>query len=617
MQRCSYWTKIRSGIAVAALCLGLTAVAEAAPFGYIADSYDGWVTVIDLANDTATNKVLVGNAPIGVAVTPDGSQVYVANRGSDSVSVIEAVSNVVVATIPVGSQPQGVAVSPDGSKAFVAHYGNPALGARTYLSEINTGDYSVTKTIETSAQAIQPFAVITNPAGTRIYISNNLSDSVSIVNATTFTLASEVFVGDYPMGMAITPDGSKLLVANNGGNSVAVINTADNSVAFIAMMTGAAPWGVTINPNGLTAYVTNAYLPEQAIDAVAVINLTTNEITTSIAVGNNPRGIEINSDGTFVYAANRLSETVSVIDTALNEVVKTINLHTFSGGTLGGLEGIDLGPVPKGILSVVSSLRFSDLIVTSTSFQTVTVTNRGILDLALGSISAVNPLAAPFSLSENGCSNQILAPGATCTFKVNFAPTAVGEFSDSFDIPYLDPAAGTATASVAGYGLSANNQRPGKPALISPTDGQIGVALTPTFSWTEVTDPDGDVVNYSIVCSTSPDFTAGTLVTLHFGEQKSLYAGLGAAALALFGIGAAGNQRNRKKLALLVSLLILASALVSACGGGGGGSSTSPIGVEGTLTTPLTANTKYYWKVVADDSRDSNTSDVWSFTTKP
>jgi YVTN family beta-propeller protein len=57
----------------------------------------------------------------GVAVTPDGSKVYVANAASNNVSVIDTASNTVIATTPVGAAPVGVAVTPDGSKVYVAN----------------------------------------------------------------------------------------------------------------------------------------------------------------------------------------------------------------------------------------------------------------------------------------------------------------------------------------------------------------------------------------------------------------------------------------------------------------------------------------------------------------
>jgi YVTN family beta-propeller protein len=55
--------------------------------------------------DTVTATVTVTSSPFGVAVTPDGSKVYVENGGSNSVSVISTASNKVTATIPVGSGP--------------------------------------------------------------------------------------------------------------------------------------------------------------------------------------------------------------------------------------------------------------------------------------------------------------------------------------------------------------------------------------------------------------------------------------------------------------------------------------------------------------------------------
>jgi YVTN family beta-propeller protein len=61
-----------------------------------------------------------------LAVTPDGSRVYVPNCNDNTVSVIARASNTlagtVTATIPVGQGcPGGVAVTPDGSRVYVAN----------------------------------------------------------------------------------------------------------------------------------------------------------------------------------------------------------------------------------------------------------------------------------------------------------------------------------------------------------------------------------------------------------------------------------------------------------------------------------------------------------------
>jgi YVTN family beta-propeller protein len=47
----------------------------------------------------------VGSYPLGVAVTPDGSKVYVTNYYDNTVSVINTTDNSIAATVGVGEYP--------------------------------------------------------------------------------------------------------------------------------------------------------------------------------------------------------------------------------------------------------------------------------------------------------------------------------------------------------------------------------------------------------------------------------------------------------------------------------------------------------------------------------
>jgi len=49
--------------------------------------------------------ISVGNGPVGVAFTPDGSKAYVTNQFDHTVSVIATATNTVVATVDVGNSP--------------------------------------------------------------------------------------------------------------------------------------------------------------------------------------------------------------------------------------------------------------------------------------------------------------------------------------------------------------------------------------------------------------------------------------------------------------------------------------------------------------------------------
>ncbi len=74
-----------------------------------------------------------------------------------------------------------------------------------------------------------------------------------------------------------------------------------------------------------------------------------------------------------------------------------------------------------------------------TQTTAVDISNSGDADLTLGTIAGLDPLAAPFAISADACSGQVLSPGSSCNLKVQFDATQDGLFSDSFDVPSDDP----------------------------------------------------------------------------------------------------------------------------------------------------------------------------------
>jgi YVTN family beta-propeller protein len=68
----------------------------------------GFTNAGHVVEQRSTSRIMA----VAVAVTPDGTRVYVANNGSNNVSVIGRPGNTVVANIPVGTGPVGVAIGP-------------------------------------------------------------------------------------------------------------------------------------------------------------------------------------------------------------------------------------------------------------------------------------------------------------------------------------------------------------------------------------------------------------------------------------------------------------------------------------------------------------------------
>jgi YVTN family beta-propeller protein len=101
-----------------------------------------------------------------------------------------------------------------------------------------------------------------------------------------------------PFGVAITPDKSRVYVTHGGSNCVTVIDVR-RMLSYIR----AHPEPFAENLSASAHYV-----------------------VARIAVGRNPRGVVLSEDGARLYVANRLDDSISVIDTRTLDVAQTIRL---------------------------------------------------------------------------------------------------------------------------------------------------------------------------------------------------------------------------------------------------------------------------------------------------
>jgi YVTN family beta-propeller protein len=158
--------------------------------------------------------------------------------------VIDATTNTVVATITVGpgvpSQTMGVAVTPDGTKVYVTNSGTNTVPV------IDTATNTVVTTI---SGFTSPFGVAVTPDSTKVYVANSGTNTVSVIDTATNTVVATISVDAGPAGLAVTPDGSKVYVAN-GVNTVSVIATATNTVIGAPITVGNRPmaFGLFIQP---------------------------------------------------------------------------------------------------------------------------------------------------------------------------------------------------------------------------------------------------------------------------------------------------------------------------------------------------------------------------------
>jgi YVTN family beta-propeller protein len=294
------------------------------------------------APPTVRASVGVGSAgafPVGLAVTPDGSRVYVGNGGRDgadnTLSVINTATNTVVGSVSIPTElPVGIAFTPDGTRGYVT-----TAFSNVFVVDTDPGSPTFNQ-VQTSVLgfAFARFPVVT-PDGTRVYVTDQSADVVRVIQTSDNTIVANIPVGTSPFGIAVRADGQRIYVANRGlsgsiNGTVSVIDsnpaspTFNTVVATVTIGLDTRPAGIVVTPDGSKVYVAN-----DLVDTVSVISTATNTIVGTIPVAPGPRGIAVTPDGSKVVVASRnfggaLQSSVTVIDTATDTVMATVNLDT-------------------------------------------------------------------------------------------------------------------------------------------------------------------------------------------------------------------------------------------------------------------------------------------------
>lgn len=183
---------------------------------------------IGLPTKTPEGKAL-NLFPAGLAVTPDGRRLVVADQLADAVSVID-LSTGKVSTVPAGHRPLFVTLSKDGNKAYITNQG---------ASDVSVVDVTGAepKVASSVTVGLHPNKSVLSADGRTLYVANGDDDTISVVDTATRTASSISVspekgapVGTNPTGVALDDKGGRLFVSNSGNNDVAVIDVARKTV---------------------------------------------------------------------------------------------------------------------------------------------------------------------------------------------------------------------------------------------------------------------------------------------------------------------------------------------------------------------------------------------------
>jgi len=322
-------------------------------------------------------------------------------------------------------------------------------------------------------------------AGTTLYVPNLGGGTVSVVDASSNTITTNIPVGSQPDHTAVTPDGSQVFVTNLFSDIVSVISTASDTVTATIPVKGDAE-DVAVAPSGAFAYVVDSS------GFLTKIATATDTVAGSAFVGEAPRALAIAPDSATLYVSG-FSSAVSVVDTA------TLTVRAVIFADAQDSRGITVSPdgsqvyVAYNLSFASGSLPASDVTVINAATDQVTahITIAPFPQASLLAGIAVTPDGASVYVSdeEQDKVSVISAASDTVTATISglSSPTGIGIspagttawVATTSTVSVIDTASNTVTGTISGFtgafGVSVSQSFYSFVGFFPPVDDQPAV----------------------------------------------------------------------------------------------------------------------------------------------
>jgi PQQ-dependent catabolism-associated beta-propeller protein len=155
-------------------------------------------------------------------------------------------------------------------------------------------------------------------SGFTAYVSNEKSNTVSVIDTDKFQVVKTIKVGQRPRGIALTKDGKFILVAVGDDDTVQMIDTATHQIVA-NLPSGPDPELFTQDPTGKILYVAN-----EDANTVTIIDLEKRVPLGEVQVGVEPEGMGISPDGKILVNTSETTNMAHFIDTASRRIVANV-----------------------------------------------------------------------------------------------------------------------------------------------------------------------------------------------------------------------------------------------------------------------------------------------------
>jgi YVTN family beta-propeller protein len=165
---------------------------------YVTTEASGAISVIDVEAGKLSKNFKVGRRPRNIVLLPDGKRGYVNAENDGGIVLFDAVKYEKIQAIPLGTpgeiKPMGLALSPDASKLYVS----TGRGRKVFVVDTKTN-----QPLSSFEVGQRPWGIAISPDGKRLFTANGPSNDVSVVDLENQTVIKKIPVTGGPWGIQI------------------------------------------------------------------------------------------------------------------------------------------------------------------------------------------------------------------------------------------------------------------------------------------------------------------------------------------------------------------------------------------------------------------------------
>lgn len=274
-------------------------------------------------------------------VKEDQTTVFISMPESNKVGFIDTSNMKNEHNVTIPGLPKDIVLQPDEHYLWVAYDLPGNFESSSGVAVINTEDRTLEKTIITGSGTHQ---IITELNNKYVYVSNQNSGTISVIDVQTLEKVEDIPVRDAPVAMAFSKMANALYVLNKMSAVITVIDGKSHQVIG-EINSEAGSNKISFTPDGRLGFILNP-----KTDRVHILDAATNRIVQTADVDEKPDEVSFSDE--LAYIRHIGSEIVWMIPLdVIGEEGKPVPLIDFSGGQ----NPPSLGAAPTGAPGIVQA----------------------------------------------------------------------------------------------------------------------------------------------------------------------------------------------------------------------------------------------------------------------